>query len=1284
MKPGTENSDKSRGTKKFPLASNQLDIWRDQQANSGSPLYNIGGSLSILGVIDYTLLNKAVNLLVNEYDVLRLSFSQYQGEVFQSVIENTKVDLEFHDFSQHAKPIAVTKNWLEHTFAQAFVIDEACLLWHFALIKESASHYYIMTKYHHLIADGWTVKIIISRLAEHYNALVQKQSAPPPANSNRYIDFISKEQHYLISKKFHSDEQYWQQIFPALPTPAIKHGITTSQTESLPKANVYRFEIQRNLYNQLNQLASTHSCTIFQVLMSTFALYFARIHQRNNIVIGVPSLNRSGAKFKDVPGMFVTISPLSLQMDMTQNFQQLLTKCAATLRETYRHQSYPLNLIHQHLELIKNGRDTLFDMVISYEKQAFSTPFSGTTITAKQQFSGIARYPLAITVCEFHEHDDVEIIFEGADTAFSTQDLELLAGRITCILEQLITHPDLALKQIDLLPEYEKRLLYSRFNHSPSDSEDTATPVIQQFEQQAALNPDAIAIESADTFISYQQLNLQSNQLAQQLISLQIGKQSVVAICMQRCPEMILAILATLKTGAAYLPIDPDAPDDRIADILSQSGTTTILCMQAQRLQLTPYNIQLITLNNFHSQYPDSAPNITIAGQDTAYIIFTSGSTGTPKGVMLPHSALSLRINWIRESFNIQSSDRIAQTIQFSFDPSILEIFLALTEGATLVLAPNNYQTSEAFTHFIVKKRITALALVPSSLRNLVQGLNVQQRTQLKVACCGGEVLPPELAEQFQQQTNAELFNVYGPTEATLFATAWRYQNTDKTNLPIGRPIGNTSVYIVDENHQPLPIGISGEIVIGGTALAKGYLNDVYRTQEKFIVDPFSTGANARLYKTGDIGFISIDGQLHYLGRTDRQVKISGYRIELGEIEALLNTYPEIQTSAVIVLQQKIYAYIETNNEYCEKLIRNISQFLRSHLPIYMQVYAIQKIHSMPYSLSGKIDYSALPAPNIKKQRKQSLPNNLLEVHLTQFWQETLKNNQISIDDNFFELGGNSLAAVTLIQKIEQFTGYKHSLSLLLKHPTIEQQAEYLSSELPLQNQPILKTLSDASNTEVTPFYLAASGKGDSLRFKNLASKLENLCSLHMLHPAEHHNNPSIYDLASEYAEIIQIRNEPPGYIGGFSIGGFAALEAARILTEKGMPPLGVLLLDTLHPYWLIQSPALFQRFNQLITLLHLNKLSVNGKRLNIMFSDPGIAIQLNALQHHTVKPFMGPVALITSSYIHPKAWLFSKWHKLYGENLQHYIVPGFHGGIFNTTNIDSLSVAIRLFMKIG
>ncbi|MDO9206777.1 MAG: condensation domain-containing protein, partial [Sulfuricurvum sp.] len=736
----------------IPLASNQRDVWYDQATYPNSPVYNIGGYLYIQGEINHALLEKATNQLVAENDALRLVIYQENGNVIQSVSNNNTVAFEYIDFSNEKKSTLTTHEWLNRTFQQPFSLEQKKSLLQFALIKESASRYYLLTKYHHIIADGWTTKIVIARLAELYNALLQNR---PIANAPQqsYLDYVKQEQDYLASDAYQRDANYWLLALPTLPPPLIEKRYPTTQNESLPKANIHKFTLNRSFYNRINQFALAHKSTTYHVLLSALGLYFSRTTQQNKIVIGVPSLNRNGARFKDVLGMFVSLSPLCLNVDVSGDVNQLMKTCGKTLREAYRYQRFPLGAICKRLEIMRNKRNTLFDLVLSYERQEYSMPFGSAAISAHQQFSGVARYPLAVTICEFHDLHDVEVILEGAENAFTPQDLEMLGSRIQYILEQMIARPQTLIGDIDLLPAHEKHLLFEQFNKTVTKTP-FAPSVTQQFQHQAELNPDAIAVEYSATRLSYRQLDLLSNRHAHPLIHLGARANKIVAICVPRCPEMLIGMLAILKTTAAYLPIDPDTPTERIAEMLRQSNAVALLCLTAQKKRLAALHPHLVILDKPSDNHPHAAPKrLNSDAHDLAYLIFTSGSTGRPKGVMLEHEALSIRLRWLQEAFKITSEDRIAQTIQFSFDPSIIEIFLALTQGACLVLAPTGHQTPAAMAQFIVEQKITALALVPSSLRNLMQGLEQHATTRLRVACCGGEVLPTKLAYAFINKT---------------------------------------------------------------------------------------------------------------------------------------------------------------------------------------------------------------------------------------------------------------------------------------------------------------------------------------------------------------------------------------------------------------------------------------------------------------------------------------------------------------------------------------------------
>ena len=1269
----------------IPLASNQRDVWYDQAAYTNSPVYNIGLSFCFDGEIDCILLAKAIDQLMLENAALRLVFHEENGHILQSIGESYDFSLEFIDFSSDDNPKCAAQEWIKHAFRQPFFLNAKKSLSQFALLKESPNRYYLLTKFHHIISDGWSTKIVIDRLAELYNALLQNRPSTG-ATQHSYVDYIKQEQDYLASAAYQRDADYWLSALPTLPPPLIENRYPLLKKASLPKANIHKFTLNRAFYNSINQCALDHKSTLYHVLLSALALYFSRTTLQHEIVIGVPSLNRSGARFKDVLGMFVSLSPLTLRVDPNADISQLLKTCGKALREVYRHQRFPLGAICRRLEIFQHKRNSLFDLVFSYERQEYSAPYGNATISARQQFSGVARYPLAVSICEFHDLHDVDVVLEGAENAFTLQDLEMLGNRIQHILQQMIADPLTLINEIDLLPADEKKLLFEQFNNTI-----TKTPfeqsVTRQFQQQAKLNPKKIAVEYSATKLSYRELDLLSNRHAHPLIKLGASVNKIVAICVPRGPEMLIGILAILKTTAAYLPIDPDTPIERIAEILLQSKAVALLSVKEQKKRLSALHPHLIMLDEPLDNHLNAAPDGLISeGHDLAYVIFTSGSTGRPKGVMLEHEALSMRLRWLQKAFKITSEDRIAQTIQFSFDPSLIEIFLALTQGATLVLAPAGHQTPEALAQFIVAKKINALALVPSSLRNLMQGLERHTTTSLRVVCCGGEVLTTKLASAFVNKTGARLLNVYGPTETAILASAFECSGKiSPLPLPIGRPIDHTRIYIVDKQLQLLPIGVTGEIVIGGGALARGYLNQDKHTLENFLPDPFNTAPNSRLYKTGDMGYIGSDSQLYFVGRIDNQIKISGYRIELGEIETLLTSHPKIRAAAVKTFdnnhQKNIYAYVVATAPRPKNLSRELSKLLRNKLPDYMQPRAITLINAVPIKQNGKIDYDSLVKPEQLPIKARGMPRSPLEIQLLQLWVDALKTHDIGVDDNFFELGGDSLAAVTLMIKIEQLFGTRHALSLLLENPTISQLAEVLSLEQASIVTPLLITLSE--NKAACPFYLAASGHGDRIRFANLAKQLNGSCTLHMLQPPTPSDKPlSIEDLAKAYAEAILQQNKAPGFIGGFSIGGIAALETARILAEQGKPPRGVLLLDTAYPRWPLKSPVLFWLLHAFSKCFHLNKAVINGRYLGIMFADPGIATQLLALQNHHIKPYHYPVVLFISTGMQPlNCWVFSKWSKIFSK-LTRQTIPGTHGGIFQPPHLQHLVTAIRAHIK--
>lgn len=1268
------------------LASAQKDIWHDQQAHPKSPLYNIGGSLILSGKINYKYLNEAIQYLINENDAFRITINN-ELSTKQKLLKKIIFNLEFIDFSKEKSPKDTTHQWLTHCFQQPFTFEKNNLLWHFALIKETDNRHYLMTKYHHLIADGWSTTVVIARLAEIYNGLLNKKrikQKPTPS----YFDFIKKEQAYLNSSTYLLDSIFWKKTLPIAPEPLISRRYSLSFNTILPKAHNHRFIISRAQFDSINQFSSKNKSTSYQTFLSTLAIYFSRAYQREDIVIGIPSLNRKGARFKNVFGMFINLSPLVLQIDQSENFYQITQNCKARLRNLYRHQQFPLNDISKRLKLLHEGRDTLFDIILSYEKHQYSSHYGTATTQARQQFSGVARYPLAITICDFNGSNEIEIFVEGAEDCFTAEDLQCFSARFLSLLQQLCTHSTKQVKEIDLLTAFDKKIIFEHFNKKPLQQH-TYPHVIQLFQQQVKKQPEKIALEFKNTKISYEQLDRSSTQLAQYMLDQGVKSNEVIAIYLPQSPEIIISILAILKISSAYIPISTDIPEARISKVLQQSQANALLTNNTFQSYLNNLHDQIICVDSSQLQNNHRArllKNIEIHSEDLAYIIFTSGSSGVPKGVMISHKALSLRIHWLQSLFKLTSEDRVGQTINYSFDPSVIEIFLSLTQGASLILKPESDHTAKLFAQFIVNNKISSLALVPSSLLLLLQGLETNQKTDLKTVCCGGERLPPQLARQFSQKTEAVLFNAYGPTEATIIASAWQYEaNSSNQKLPIGIPADSTSIYIMDKQLNHLPVNIEGEIIIAGDTLALGYIN-----QSEINSKVFSTTNHnqSRLYRTGDKGYIGYDGLLYFSGRIDRQVKISGYRIELGEIESLLLQHSSVDVAAVTthLLNQKssIYAYIETQEKNTDTLIKELSDLLRQQLPTYMQAKNITALTAIETDKTGKIDYSKLPFPNLNTTLVGTeKPQTSLEKQLHTLWKKALPFRTIGTHENFFDLGGDSISAISLMISIEKIASRRYPLSFLLKYPTISEQAIQLGTIQKKTSYPVLHTFNNHSDTPA--LFIAASGEGDFIRISNLASLLNNHCSVHMLQPPSRKEKTllPINTIAQHYADNIIKNSSATYYIAGFSIGGVTALETAKILVAKGKSPKRLILLDSIYPRWPLCSPALFKLIQLTVNTFSLDKRILNNQKIGVMLNDPGIRSQLKALPHHDIQGIEIPVDLILTKRMwmfHPL--IFSTWKKLFKQHLTHYSVSGLHGEMFQPPHCQRLATIIKKIIQ--
>ncbi len=1258
----------------LPLSLSQREVWLDQCAWPDSTHLNIGGGGYIKGPFDRPAFIDALNTLVEENEALRL-VPDLDGR--QRLLPSYQPLLEHIDFSSKVQPQEALQDWVKESIAQPFILGNAPP-WRFSLLHFNKELNWLSIQFHHLVMDGWGTSQVMRRWVEIYNAKIAGIE-PPPAGDPGYLKFIEESLEYRASNAFENDTAFWQETLPRLPEPLFERRHFPAGKSGVTPALSATLSVARNEYDQLGSQIGAFGATPFSYMIAVLALYFARVLTRQEVVIGIPSLNRAGKRYKNTFGMFVGVFPLVLQVKPQMSVAELLSSVNSGLRAAVRHQRYPLSEQGKRLQAIRHKRDSLFDVLFSFERQDYDLKFGDTAISmgARQVFSGLARYPLGITLCEFHPDQDVELTLEASAACFEPAEVGYLGKRLLHLMTTMLAKAHALVDSIDILPADERfELIKGSFQGCCGQPQ--PEPYFLQFERHAKTQPNATAIVWDGGQMDYATLDSLAESIANTLRNQGAGQDKIVALAVERSPEMVAALLGIAKSGAAFLPLDIDAPLARLDRILADSKAIALLIQERNRPRLGTLPLPTLSIDEIahkvDSVVQGSNSNET-KPTDLAYVLFTSGSTGRPKGVMVEHATLSMRLEWLAKTWQVQASDRTGQITQLTFDPSLIEILLPLTQGASIALSPAGRQLPTSFGDFAIRHAVTIMALVPSTVRGVVDSAGSQSALRLRVACCGGEVLPPELAQRFANETGAQLYNVYGPTETAIFATAWCCQESlPGVALPVGFPISESRIYIFDQAGQLLPFGVLGEVFIAGQAIARGYLNRPELDADAFRPDPFWPGQ--RMYRTGDQGWLGADGNLHFQGRLDRQIKLRGYRVELGEIEAALLALEGIHQAAVKLVEldgkQLIYAWVAGDEDDSPAKLRDQ---LATRLPDYMLPAGISIAPELPTNLTGKTDYDALPQPELLASALISRPaQGRLESSLMALWEKALNRQEISVHDNFFDIGGDSLAAVEILTGIEKLLARKISLYRLIEHPTIERLAIALGNEeadselmIPLNR-----------HTGKIPFYLAASGHGDLIRFQKLSQTLGDVCDFYMLQPPTSLTITSIDQLAKLYADQIESCGRP-GFLAGFSVGGIPALEAARLLQQRGMKLPGMILVDTVYPVRVLRGATLWRILGWLARNLNVQELSMNGRHLGAMFSDPGLMAQIKAMAGYHPVEYSGQVSLLKSSGLASwERWFFRPWQKTVSSTIKQVQIPGLHGSIFEQGNVEALSTTLK------
>lgn len=702
--------------------------------------------------------------------------------------------------------------------------------------------------------------------------------------------------------------------------------------------------------------------------------------------------------------------------------------------------------------------------------------------------------------------------------------------------------------------------------------------VQELFEAQVKQSPDAVALIFENTQITYQQLNQQANQLAHFLQTLGVGPEVLVGVFLERSPTMIISLLAVLKAGGGYVPLDPSYPSDRLAFILQDTQLPVILTQLPLQPQLPAHTATVVCLDTdwtHIAQFRSDNPECKTQPHNLIYTIYTSGSTGKPKGVMMPHAGICNQLRWRQDTFPLDPTDSVLQNISFSFDPSVWQIFWPLSVGAKLVLPrPNGQQDIPYLINLISLQQVTVIALVPSLLRVLLEAKDLNRCSSLRHVFCGGEALALDLQTRFFERFSAEtaLHNVYGPTEAAIDATHWLCQRGNSHPVaPIGRPIHNAQIYILDETLQQLPMGEAGELYIGGAGLARGYLNRPELTAEKFVAHPYDSEPGSRLYRTGDLARYLPDNTLEFLGRIDYQVKIRGFRIELEEIEAILNQHPQVQQSIVVAREdipgdKRLFAYWIPSQQPTPSA-EALRSWLQAKLPEYMVPAMFIMLTEFPLNPNGKVDRRALPAPGSVHLSTPSFiaPRNETEQSLAAVWAKILNIQAVSATDNFFELGGNSLLAASLFAEIEQLWGWELPVSVLFEAPTLEQLATILQAQT--KPQEVRSLVKIQAGRAKPPLFCLHTRTGHIFEYYGLAKYLDPDQPVYGLQAPLVDGKPlqqPLEQMAADYIQAIQsIQPNGPYFLCGYSFGGLLAYEIARQLAAKNQSIALLVLADT-------------------------------------------------------------------------------------------------------------------------
>lgn len=1324
---------KHQDCKNIPLSFSQQRLWFIDQLYHGSSFYNIPIAFHIQGNLDIIALQQSLNEIIKRHEVWRTNFKLINGEPIQEIfpesIWNLSIisleDLSGKDWESEIKQFAAESAKKPFNLAKGLLVRAS-------LLRLNQQEHILVVTMHHIITDGWSCGVFLHELSILYTAFSTNQPSPLMELPIQYSDFTIWQRDRIQGEFLATQLNYWkQQLQGELPILQLPMDRPRPNVTTFTGAKQY-FTLSATLTNALKQLSQQEDATLFMTLLAAFNILLYCYADQEDILIGSPIANRNRAELEGMLGLFVNTLVLRNNLSGNPSFRELLHRVREVTLDAYAHQDLPFEMLVEELQPERDlSRNPFYEVMFVLQNTPGSVEeASGLTLRTLEFDSGTAQLDIFLSMSESEE--GLAGCLEYNTDIFDLTTISQFINNFQTLLGNIIANPEHHLSELSLITASQQEELLFKFNQTRADYPQNIS-LHQLFEQQVEITPLSVAITKDSEQITYRQLNHNVNQLAHYLRKQGVTKETLIALCLERDLDMVVGILAILKAGGAYIPLDPSYPVARLNFMLSDSQASLLITKQEILEKISLSAVKTIYLDIYKEEIArESLENpINLSSSDhLAYIIYTSGSTGTPKGVLGTHRGTVNGLHWLWKTYPFSEGEVCCQKTAVSFVDSVWEIFAPLLQGIPIVMISNaTVLDPQLFIESLGQHKVSRIILVPSLLRLILDNYShlVKKLKYLKFWVTSGEALSVKLAQTFRElMPFAKLINLYGSSEVSANVT---YYDTSLLpeqahSVPIGRPIDNTQVYVLNRDLQPTPIGVTAELYLGGDGLAKGYLHCPKLTQERFIDNPFIPGD--KLYKTGDLVRYLPDGNLEYLGRHDEQVKIRGFRVGLDEIATAITKHPDVQESVVITSNDAednpcLIAYVVTDKQ---DINTQLLCYLQQYLPNYMLPSAFIALDKFPLTPNGKVDKRALPSSEViqlNANKSFVAPRNFTELVLAKAWENLLNTSPVGVTDNFFDLGGHSFLAVRLMAQIYDKFEHNLPLSTLFENPTIEKLAVILSQPSRKSSNSHLVAIN--SSGDKTPFFCIHGAGGNISSYFNVSRRLGEDYPFYALEDILEQDRPaivSVEETATRYLqEIHTVQPNGPYLLGGHCYGGVLAFEMARQLQNQGETVGLLIVIDailsetTIEPTddddakFLLRIAESMKTdnnvdfsvpFEDLRDLPLTEKLNLINKKANFIFSDAEIKdflsyyklfkLHVQAMRNYVPQVYPQPITLFRASeeIIHDfnnPEWSTNDpllgWGKCSSQPIQTVDIPGDHFSIFVEPHIQELAKQLKI-----